>query len=124
VQHALLLTTGNLLKIRKAGTLPWHNVPLVVTHGQLDYVKATIHIPDVTGIMSFASNKALTMAHSVAPIDLLKQLKDHSILLLLHLRYGCAPQVMVLQAILKEHGIDMKVPNDFNCPICMAKKTV
>jgi hypothetical protein len=81
-----------------------------------------MHVPAITGVMCFASNKALT-THSVARVDLLKQLQDHSVLLLLHLRYGCAPR-LVLQAILKEHKIDMQVKDDFHCPICMSEKQV
>jgi hypothetical protein len=89
VQHALL-STGNLLKMRKVGTTCWHHVPLV-THGHSDYVKVTLHLPAVDGITTFDRNTALT-AQTVARIDLINKLKGHSVILLLHLRYGCAPR--------------------------------
>jgi hypothetical protein len=120
VQHALL-ATGNLLKLRKTGTTHWHHVPLV-THGRSDYVKVTLHLPSVAGVTTFDKDKALT-EQTVARIDLLTKLKGHSIIFLIHLRYGCAPKTL-FQAILKFLNIDLPVPKDFVCPLCMSEKTV
>jgi hypothetical protein len=58
VQHALL-TTGNMLKLCKAGTQLWHQIPLG-THGCSDYVKVTLHLPAVAGVTKFDKEKALT----------------------------------------------------------------
>jgi hypothetical protein len=88
VQHALL-TTGNQLKLCKAGTTLWHHVPLV-THGRSDYVKVTLHLPAISGVSNFDSHKALT-EQTVACIDLLNNLKGHPIILIIHLQYGCSP---------------------------------
>jgi hypothetical protein len=123
VQHALL-ASGNLLRVRQIGTPTWHSIPLV-THGRSDYVKVNLHLPAVEGISTFKPQRALT-AQSVARLDMINKYKSttdaYALVMLIHLRYGCASGA-VLAALLKSLKINVAIPNDFLCPICMSEKT-
>jgi hypothetical protein len=124
VQHALL-ASGNLLRVRQIGTTTWHAIPLV-THGRSDYVKVNLHLPAVEGISTFQPTRALT-AQSVARLDMVNKYKSttdaYALVMLIHLRYGCASGT-VLAALLKTLKINVAIPDDFLCPICMSEKTV
>jgi hypothetical protein len=93
---------------------------IILSQGKSDFVCVRLHRPSIAGLSAFL---ATLTAQSITYIGLAQQLRGHANLILLHLLYGC-PGRTIIKQLLKSTGIDNDIPNDFYCPICMAKKTI
>jgi hypothetical protein len=122
VTHSLL-SKGNFLTIRCAGSDErFQSIPFI-THGGSDYVRVKLYKPStdtMTDKLELATPLPgrLGMTHqSVARLDLAKKFTGTSLYALEHYRYGYPGE----KAQFKMTGKDP--PADFHCPLCMQEKT-
>jgi hypothetical protein len=52
VEHSLLCSTGNVLRIQQFGTQKGHTIPLI-TVGKADFIIMQLHHPAINGVMDF-----------------------------------------------------------------------
>jgi hypothetical protein len=122
VTHSLL-SKGNFLTIRRAGSDErFQSIPLI-THGRSDDVRLKIYKPTtdvLTDTMDTPKSICgrLGMTHqSVARLDLAKKFSGTTLYALEHFRFGCPGAKAQTQMTGKVS------PDDFDYPLCMQEKT-
>jgi hypothetical protein len=129
VTHSLL-SKGNFLTIRRAGSNDrFHSVPLI-THGRSDYVRVKLYKPStarashlqrtdsMSNTLDSKRSGQIGMTHqTVARLDLAKNLSGTTLYALEHFRYGCPG------AKAQKMMTGKMPPPDFHCPLCLQEKT-
>jgi hypothetical protein len=117
----LLLSKGNFLTIRRAGSDDRFQLVPLITHGRSDYVRVKLYKPSTAQAMNpqmQSKSDLCGMTHqTVARLDLAKTFSGASLYALEHFRYGCPG------AKAQATTTGKTPPQDFHCPLCMQEKT-